>query len=101
MNRTVRKLLIACTVAAMGFGVNAQSTSTPSTPANQKTPDQALKDYEVAKDACAAQSGTARNDCLRSAKDAYERDTNGAMSHGTGGSTGNARGGASTKNNRS
>jgi hypothetical protein len=86
----------------MGVGVQAQSTSTsPTTPATPKTPEQALKDYQIAKEACAAQSGIARSDCLRSAKDAYERDTNGMMSNGTGGSTGNARGGAATKNNRS
>src|SRR4029453_2755398 len=78
MNRTVRPLLVTCTVAAMGVGVQAQPPSpSPTTPATPKTPEQALKDYQIAKEACAAQSGIARSDCLRSTKERYKRDTNG------------------------
>jgi len=75
-------------------------------PALTKTPDQALSDYDAARNACGAKSGLAKSDCLRSARDDYDRALNNAgfngnMGGGGQGGYGGNPGATGAKNNKS
>jgi hypothetical protein len=107
MSSIFRPLLIASAIGVMSLGAQAQpGTTTPSTakpdqaaqaqpatttPSTTKTPEQAFSDYQAARDACGAKSGLAKSDCLRNARDDYERVLNasgGAIPNGGGGGGG-------------
>src|SRR5438046_532606 len=106
-----RQLLIASAIGVMSLGVQAQPDSTaPSAtatpPSATKTPDQALNEYQMASDACGAKAGLAKSDCLKNARDEYERALtnagfNGNMGGGGQGGYGGNRGATGAKINKS
>jgi hypothetical protein len=85
MSSIFRQFLIASAVGVMSLGAQAQPGTT--TPSTTKTPDQAFSEYQAARDACGAKSGLTKSDCLRNARDEYERvlKANGGVNPNMGG----------------
>lgn len=108
MRQVFRHIAIASAVGIMTLSAQGQPTST--TPSTTKTPDQAFSDYQAARDACGVRAGLAKSDCLRSARDDYERALNanggidpnmGGGQGGYGGASGASGGAAGGKANKS
>ena len=104
MKPIFRQFLIASAVGIMSLGVQAQPITAP--PSTAKTPDQAFSEYQAARDACGAKSGLAKSDCLRTARDDYERALsnfgfNGNMGGGGGGGYGGTGGSTGARINKS
>src|SRR5438132_1982190 len=100
MKQPLQHLIIGTAVGIFSLGAYAQSTSmTPPPPTSPKmtTGTTTDSDYNAAKAACDAQTGTARADCLRKAKAAHDQgETN--KGGGTDASSGGGQSGASSGN---
>jgi hypothetical protein len=72
MSTTLRQLLAVSATCVLASAAYAQTTATPA-PVTPKTSDQAYSDYEAAAKACGAKTGLARSDCIRDARDAYDK----------------------------
>ena len=93
MNKSLRQLLVASAAGVVSLGAYAQSTSTSQdTP---KTADQAYSEYEAAAKACNAKKSLARSDCLRDARDAYDKAVSTMPNMGGGHGSPNGSGGTS------
>jgi hypothetical protein len=93
MNKSLRQLLVASAAGVVSLGAYAQST--PTSQDTPKTADQAYSEYEAAAKACNAKKSLARSDCLRDARDAYDRATAPPTNMGGGHGSPNGSGGTS------
>jgi hypothetical protein len=103
MNKSLRQLLVASAIGVVSVGASAQTSTSQDTPKTTtstsqdipKTADQAYSEYEAAAKACNAKKGLARSDCLRDARDAYDRATVPSTNMGGGHGSPNGSGGTS------
>jgi len=106
MNPIFRQLLIASAIGVISVGVSAQSPSgsPPAASGTAKMP-MAESQYEADKAACDTKARAAKTECLRNAKEAYERATGvgsgAAASGGTLGGGGGQGSAGAPKANRS
>ncbi len=71
MDRIFRQWIVA---VAAGMGASlALAQALPSAPTKPMNPDEALRQYDAAKTACSRQPKVDRPECLRNAKDDYDR----------------------------
>lgn len=71
MDRILRQWIVA--MAAGAGATLALAQALPSAPATPMNPDEALRQYDAARAACSKQPKADRPECLRNAKDAYDR----------------------------
>jgi hypothetical protein len=105
MSTTLRQLLVVSATCVLASAAYAQSAAKPEL-VTPKTPDQAYSDYEAAAKTCGAKAGLARSDCIRDARDAYDKameTTNPTMGggHGSPNGSGGTNGTGGPKNVRS
>jgi hypothetical protein len=75
MNRSLIQLACAAAIGVLASSAQAVTTTT-STPPPSSSADlkaQADSSYAAAKSVCEAKSGTAKRECLRNARDDYDR----------------------------